>query len=150
MSTLKNLIGKKVPRITRELKLGKFDESFEGDVMQVWVNVPPAVKKEYAVIQKRVRELRRMMEPYLNALDSTSDEEEKAKINTQIEELNVEIRAVNDEVFAWYGKVWGQPAEDVREFSKHCLDNGLAPLWQFVKDETWTLITMYLEGFEKN
>lgn len=150
MSTLKNLTKKQAPRITRELKLGKFHPDFEGDVMQVWVNLPISMKDKYAAIQVKVREMGRAFSPYGEVLKQTNDPEEIERINAEIEKLNEEMRAVNDEVFAWYAAVWGDTAEQVREFSEYCHDNGLEKLWEFVKGETWTLIVMYLEGFEKN
>lgn len=136
-------------KITRKMDLGEFNPIYKGIAFDVWVNIQRADREEYAKLQEQTREASRAFQQYIKAA-SRVDDAEKKNIDAEIEKLNAEMRAINDRVYAWYAKVWGEEAEKVREFAKEMVESEMGSVWKWMTERTWALITMHLEGLEKN
>jgi len=150
MSKLQQALDLGYQKITRPMNLGSYHQAYKAITFEVWVNLPRAVRETYADLQRKNRELENVFRMQIKALGSTSDEAEHERLNGEIEALNKDMITLNDEVYAWYAQVWGESPEKVREFAKTLLDQEMIGLWKWMQTETWALITMHLEGLEKN
>jgi len=93
-------------KIVEPLDLWEYHAQFAGQVMQVWVNPPMAVRKRYAEIRKQTEAIRQDLAAELKTKKKLDPERSKER-----EELSARLLK---EQSAWLSQIWSQGLEGTR------------------------------------
>jgi predicted nuclease with TOPRIM domain len=93
-------------KIVEPLDLGEYHAQFAGQVMQVWVNPPLAVRKRYAEIRRKTEAIRQEIKEDLQANKKLAAEQSRER-----EELSGQLLKEQN---AWLAEIWSQGPDDTR------------------------------------
>lgn len=118
--------GIRVPEILKPLDLGGYDQSLQGQVIEVWVNPPRRLILQHVELMQR-----------------------KEKI-----ESAAEMEAYLVELCGWYAEIWSQgdegwTAADVETLIRETQDTD-PRLWSWVANETVRMIGEHRSGQKKD
>jgi hypothetical protein len=91
-------------KIVEPLDLGEYHAQFAGQVMQVWVNPPLALRKRYAEIRRQTEDIRQEIQVELQAKKKPATErsQEREALSGQL------LKEQN----AWLAEIWSQGPVD--------------------------------------
>ena len=118
--------GIRVPEILKPLDLGGYDQSLQGQVIEVWVNPTRRLILQHVELMER-----------------------KNRVNSP-----EEIEAYLAELYGWYAEIWshgseGWTAEDVETLIRQTQDTD-PQLWTYLANETVRLIGEHRSGKKKD
>ena len=121
--------GINIPKVVKKLEYSNYHDELRGKFTFVWVNLSRAVHQEYADIQEKTTlwglEGKNIMAALEKQIDEATDEKKSEKELDKISKKNDKIFAnyletiepINDEMYAWYAKVFSQHENEVH----HCI-----------------------------
>jgi hypothetical protein len=106
----------KIPKIVQPLELGEYAPELAGQVIQVWVNPPPAVRKEYFEVSDQIAAL----STEIGKLDP--EDGRLAKLNAEAETLILELDANIASMWSQGAPETHFSAEEVGEFRRNSFE----------------------------
>lgn len=91
-------------KIVATLDLGEYRAQFAGQMMQVWVNPPRAVRQRYADTRREIETIRQEILAEVKA--------KKAATAERLKEREAQSGRLLKEQNAWLSEIWSQGAED--------------------------------------